>query len=122
MIENAITGVVASGGSTNGVIHLLAIAREAGVPLKIDDFDGISGKTPIITDLKPWGKYVAVDLSNAGGQRLFARRLQEGGLLKDELTCTGKRLFEETATAKETAGQQVIYTVDKPIEITCHSG
>jgi len=77
---------------------------------------GISGKTPIITDPKPWCKYVAVDLSNAGGQRLFARQLQEGGLLKDELTCTGKRLFEETATAKERPGQQVVYTVDKPIK------
>jgi dihydroxy-acid dehydratase len=113
-IENAITGVMASGGSTNGVLHLLAIAREAGIKLSIDDFDRISEKTPIIVDLKPWGKYVAVDLYNAGGQRLFAQRLNEGGHLKDELTCTGKRMFEEVASAKETPGQDVIYTTAKP--------
>ena len=117
-LENAITGIMASGGSTNGVLHLLAIAREAGVKLEIDDFDRISARTPIITDLKPWGKYVAVDLHEAGGQRLFAKRLQEGGLLKDEITCTGKRLFEETASAKETPGQKVIYTTEKPIKKT----
>ncbi len=115
-IVNAITGIMASGGSTNGVLHLLAIAREAGVPLAIDDFDRISAKTPIITDLKPWGKYVATDLWEAGGQRLFAQRLQQGGLLKDELTCSGRRLFEETATAQEKPGQDVVYTVDKPIK------
>jgi dihydroxy-acid dehydratase len=115
-IENAITGVMASGGSTNGVLHLLAIAREAGVPLGIDDFDRISERTPIIVDLKPWGRYVAVDLYEAGGQRLFAKRLQEGGLLKDELTCTGKRMFEEIVSAKETPGQQVIYTSGKPMK------
>src|SRR5262245_31993848 len=113
-IENAITGVMASGGSTNGVLHLLAIAREAGVKLSIDDFDKISEKTPIIVDLKPWGKYVAVDFHKAGGQRLFAKNLKDGGLLKDELTCTGKRMFEEVATAAETSGQDVIYTAAKP--------
>jgi dihydroxy-acid dehydratase len=115
-LENAITGVMASGGSTNGVLHLLAIAREAGVKLSIDDFDKISEKTPIIVDLKPWGKYVATDLSKAGGQRLFAKNLKDGGLLKDELTCTGKRMFEEVADAKETPGQQVIYTTAKPMK------
>ncbi|HXX95308.1 MAG TPA: dihydroxy-acid dehydratase, partial [Planctomycetota bacterium] len=115
-LENAITGVMASGGSTNGVLHLLAIAREAGVPLGIDDFDRVSEKTPIIVDLKPWGKYVAVDLYQAGGHRLFAKRLQEGGLLKDELTCTGRRLFEEITTARETSGQQVITTTDRPMK------
>ncbi len=113
-IENAITGVMASGGSTNGVLHLLAIAREAGVKLSIDDFDTISEKTPIIVDLKPWGKYVAVDLYKAGGQRLFAKNLKDGGLLKDELTCTGKRMFEEVSSAKETPGQEVIYTTARP--------
>src|SRR5262245_7769214 len=113
-IENAITGVMASGGSTNGVLHLLAIAREAGVKLSIDDFDKISEKTPIIVDLKPWGKYVAVDLYKAGGQRLFAKNLKDGGLLKDEMTCTGKRMFEEVANATETPGQDVIYTTAKP--------
>jgi dihydroxy-acid dehydratase len=117
-LENAITGVMASGGSTNGVLHLLAIAREAGVKLAIDDFDRISEKTPIITDLKPWGKYVAVDLYQAGGQRLFARRLQEGGFLKDEVTCTGRRLLEEIASAQETPGQQVIHRTEKPIKKT----
>ena len=115
-IENAITGVMASGGSTNGVLHLLAIAREAGVTLKIDDFDKLSEKTPIIVDLKPWGKYVATDLYNAGGQRLFAQRLKEGGFLKDELTCTGRRMFEEVVSAKEASGQQVIYTCEKPMK------
>jgi dihydroxy-acid dehydratase len=115
-IANAITGIMASGGSTNGVLHLLAIAREAGVKLEIDDFDRISKKTPIITDLKPWGRYVAVDLYEAGGQRLFAKRLQEGGLLKDEITCTGRRMFEEVAGARETPGQQVIFKTDKPIK------
>lgn len=113
-LENAITGVVASGGSTNGVLHLLAIAREAGVKISIDDFDRISEKTPIIVDLKPWGRYVAVDLYKAGGQRLFARRLQEGGFLKNELTCTGKRMFDEAAQAKETPGQDVVFTTQKP--------
>lgn len=117
-IENAITGIMASGGSTNGVLHLLAIAREAGVKLEIDDFDRISRRTPIITDLKPWGRYVAVDLHEAGGQRLFARRLQEGGFLKDEITCSGRRMFEEIKNAKEKPGQPVIYTTDKPIKTT----
>jgi dihydroxy-acid dehydratase len=117
-IENAITGVMASGGSTNGVLHLLAVAREAGVKLSIDDFDKISAKTPIITDLKPWGKYVATDLYQAGGQRLFARRLKEGGLLKDEITCTGRRMFEEVADAPERPGQDVIYPVDRPLKKT----
>jgi dihydroxy-acid dehydratase len=115
-MENAITAVMASGGSTNGVLHLLAIAREAGIKLAIDDFDRISKRTPIITDLKPWGNYFAVDLHAAGGQRLFAKRLQEGGLLKDEITCTGRRLFDEISGAKETAGQQVIYKTDKPLK------
>src|SRR4029077_20693023 len=110
--------VMASGGSTNGVLHLLAIAREAGVKLEIDDFDRISKRTPIITDLKPWGNYFAVDLHAAGGQRLFAKRLQDGGLLKDEITCTGRRMFEEIATATETEGQKVIFTTDKPIKKT----
>jgi dihydroxy-acid dehydratase len=115
-IDNAITGIMASGGSTNGVLHLLAIAREAGVKLKIDDFDRISKRTPIITDLKPWGKFFAVDLFKAGGQRLFAKRLKEGGLLKDEITCTGRRMFEEISSGTETPGQEVIYKTDKPIK------
>jgi dihydroxy-acid dehydratase len=117
-IENAITGIMASGGSTNGVLHLLAIAREAGVKLSIEDFDRISARTPIITDLKPWGQFVAVDLHHAGGQRLFANRLNEGGLLKDEITCTGKRMSEEILSARETPGQKVIYPVAQPLKKT----
>jgi dihydroxy-acid dehydratase len=115
---NGITGVMASGGSTNGVLHLLAIAREAGVKLAIEDFDLISSKTPILTDLKPWGRFVAVDLWEAGGQRLFAKRLKEAGLLKDEITVSGKRMFEEAEAGVETPGQQVIYTAAKPIKKT----
>jgi dihydroxy-acid dehydratase len=115
-IQNAITGVMASGGSTNAVLHLLAIAREAGVPLKIDDFDLISERTPIITDLKPWGRFVAVDLYQAGGQRLFAQRLRELGLLKDEITASGKRLFEELESARETPGQEVITPARRPLK------
>jgi dihydroxy-acid dehydratase len=117
-LENAIAGVMGSGGSTNGVLHLLAIAREAGVKLEMEDFDRISERTPILTDLKPWGKYVAVDLWKAGGQRLFAKRLVDGGHLKDELTVTGRTLFEEAAEGKETPGQDVIATTGKPIKKT----
>jgi len=113
-LHNAITGVMASGGSTNGVLHLLAIAREAGVKLSIDDFDRISEKTPIIVDLKPWGRFVATDFYKAGGQRLFAKRLKDGGYLKDEITVTTKKMFEEVESAVEQAGQEVIYTTDKP--------
>jgi dihydroxy-acid dehydratase len=117
-LENAITGVMASGGSTNGVLHLLAIAREAGLKVSIDDFDRISKKSPIITDLKPWGRFVATEFWKAGGVRLFAKRLMEGGLLKDEITVTGRRLFEEAAEGAETPGQQAILSVDKPYKKT----
>ncbi len=117
-MENAITGVMASGGSTNGVLHLLAIAREAGLKLKLEDFDRVSRKSPIITDLKPWGRFVATEFWKAGGVRLFAKRLMEGGLIKDEITVTGRRLFEEAAEGVETPGQQAILTVDKPYKKT----
>ena len=117
-LENAITGVMALGGSTNGVLHLLAIAREAGLKLSIDDFDRVSMKSPIITDLKPWGRFVATEFWKAGGVRLFARRLMEGKLIKDEITVTGRRLFEEVAGAEEPAGQQAILSVDKPYKKT----
>jgi dihydroxy-acid dehydratase len=113
-LRNAITGVMASGGSTNAVLHLLAIAREAGVKLSIDDFDKVSQKSPIITDLKPWGRFVATEFWKAGGVRLFAKRLVEGGLLQDEITVTGRRLFEEAKEGVETPGQQAILSVDKP--------
>ncbi|MFN3485591.1 MAG: dihydroxy-acid dehydratase, partial [Planctomycetota bacterium] len=97
---------------------LRAIAREAGVGLSIDDFDRISQRTPILTDLKPFGRFVADDLYKAGGVRLLARRLMEAGLLKDERTVTGRTLFEEAREARETPGQQVIRTAKDPIKKT----
>jgi dihydroxy-acid dehydratase len=117
-LENAITGVMASGGSTNGVLHLLAIAKEAGLKLGLADFDRISAKSPIITDLKPWGRFVATEFWKAGGVRLFAKRLMEAGLIKDEITVTGRRLFEEAAEGVETPGQQAILSADKPYKKT----
>jgi dihydroxy-acid dehydratase len=117
-LENAITGVMASGGSTNAVLHLLAIAREAGVELSIDDFDRISERTPILTDLKPFGRFVASDLYRAGGVRLLARRLLDAGLLKDERTASTRTLFEEAREARETPGQQVVRTAADPIKKT----
>ncbi|CAA9438408.1 MAG: Dihydroxy-acid dehydratase [uncultured Rubrobacteraceae bacterium] len=114
--ENAIAAGAASGGSTNLVLHLLAIAREAGIPLDIDDFDRVSGKTPIIADLKPGGRYTAVDLDRAGGTRLFGKRLLEGGLLHgEELNVSGRTLTEEVAEAEEDPGQDVVATVEHPL-------
>ncbi len=112
--ENAIMSVAATGGSTNSVLHLLAMAREAGIPLSIDDFDAISARTPLIADLKPAGKYVAVDVYKAGGIPVIAKKLIEGkpGLLhEDQLTPSGKTLGEEARAAKETPGQDVIKSV-----------
>src|SRR2546422_5981497 len=107
--ENAIASVAATGGSTNGVLHLLAMARESGVPLAIDDFDRISARTPLLADLKPGGRYVATDMHRAGGTRLLAQRLLEAGLLHGAaLTVSGSSLAEEAARGGETAGQQVI--------------
>ena len=118
-IENAIAGVAATGGSTNSVLHLLAIAREAGISLSIDDFDRISSATPILADLKPGGRYVATDLYAAGGTALVAKRMLEAGLLRgDCLTVTGRTLAEEAANAKETPGQQVIHTKNDPLKST----
>lgn len=115
--ENAIASVAATGGSTNAVLHLLAMAREAGVELTIDDFDQISNRTPLIADLKPGGKYTAIDLGRAGGIELVARRLVEGGYLDGEkLTVTGRTIAEEAADAVETPGQDVVYTTEKPIK------
>jgi dihydroxy-acid dehydratase len=114
--ENAIAAFAGTGGSTNAVLHLLAIAREAGVPLTLEDFDRISTNTPIITDLKPFGKYMAPDLERAGGFRLVAKRLMEGRLIKDCKTVSGKTLFEEAASAQETPGQDVIKTTEKPVK------
>jgi dihydroxy-acid dehydratase len=118
-IENAIAGVAATGGSTNAVLHLLAIASEAKIPLSIDDFDRISAKTPILVDLKPGGRFVATDLYAAGGTALIAKRMLEAGLLKGEaITVTGKTLGEEAAAAKETAGQEVVRKIDNPLKPT----
>lgn len=115
-LENAIASVAATGGSTNAVLHLLAIARETDVPLTLEDFDRISSRTPIIADLKPFGHFVAPDLERAGGMRLLAKRLMDAGLLVDELTVSGQRLFDEAKSALETPGQQVISTVKEPIK------
>ena len=115
-LRNAIVSVAATGGSTNAVLHLLAIARDAGVPLTIDEFGKIFASTPLLADLKPGGRFTAVDMYNAGGMRLLGKRLQEAGLLTDALTVTGKMLFEELVSAKETAGQQVIRPLSNPIK------
>jgi len=115
-LENAIASVAATGGSTNAVLHTLAFAREAGIPFTIDDIENISKHTPLITDMKPTGKYTAPDMYRAGGIRLLANRLMEGGYVHgDALTVTGKTLAEEAASAKETPGQQVIRPLSDPI-------
>jgi dihydroxy-acid dehydratase len=117
--ENAIASVAATGGSTNAVLHLLAMAREAGVPLTIDDIGAVSRRTPIIADLKPGGRYVAVDVHRAGGIQLIARRLLEGGKIDGTaITVTGRTLGEEAAKAVETPGQDVIKTVADPLKST----
>ncbi len=115
--ENAIAGVAATGGSTNAVLHLLAMAREAGVPLTIDDFQTISNRTPIYVDLKPSGRFNAVDVDKAGGIGVIAKRLVDGGYLDgSQLTCTGRTIAAEAADAKETPGQEVIHALDKPLK------
>ena len=118
-LENAIAAIAASGGSTNGVLHLLAVAREAGVPLSIDDFDRIAQRTPLLCSLKPGGDYVAVDLYEAGGVPLVAQRLLEAGLLHaDAQTVTGRTVGEHAREAKETPGQKVVRPLDDPIKTT----
>ena len=110
-INNAVACIAASGGSTNGVLHTLAFAREAGIDFTIDDIENISKSTPLICDLTPTGKYNAIDMYRAGGVRLLTQRLIEGGYVDGSaMTCTGLTLGEEAATAKETPGQQVIRT------------
>jgi dihydroxy-acid dehydratase len=119
--ENAVAGVAATGGSTNAVLHVLAMAREAGIPLDIDDFNPICHRTPLITDMKPGGKYTAVDLGNAGGIGLVAQRLVAGGYLDgSQMTVTGQTIAEEAAKAVETPGQNVVYTTESPIK--AHGG
>ena len=118
-IENAITGVAATGGSTNSVLHLLAIANEAKISLSIDDFDRVSSRVPIIADLKPGGRFVATDLYAAGGTALVAKRLLEAGLLRgDAITVTGSTLAEEAAKAKETPSQEVVRKLNAPLKPT----
>jgi dihydroxy-acid dehydratase len=118
-LENAIAGVVATGGSTNAVLHLLAIAHEAGLTLDIDDFNRINARVPLLADLKPGGRFMATDLYRAGGIQLVARRLCEAGLLHaDALTVSGRTLGEEAATAVETPGQEVVRPVSHPIKPT----
>ena len=117
--DNAIAGVAATGGSTNAVLHLLALAREVDVPLVIDDFDTVSRRTPLIADLKPGGRFTAVDLQHAGGAPLVARRLLDAGLLDGgRPTVTGRSLAEECAAAEEAAGQEVVVTVERPLKPT----
>jgi dihydroxy-acid dehydratase len=118
-LENAILAVAASGGSTNGVLHLLAVAREAGVPLDIDDFDRIAESTPSLCDLKPGGRFVATDLHAAGGTAVLASRLKALGLLHaDAPTVTGKSIGRHADEANETPGQEVIRPLDDPIKKT----
>ena len=116
-LENAIAAVAGSGGSTNAVLHLLAVAREMGVELSIDDFDAISERTPLFCDLKPGGRYVAVDLYEAGGVPLVAKRLLEAGLLhEDALTVTGRTVGEHAREAVEAPGQRVVRPLDDPLK------
>src|SRR3954469_7477879 len=118
-LENAIAAVASSGGSTNGVLHLLAVAREAGVLLDIDDFDRIANGVPTLCDLKPGGRFVATDLHAAGGTALLAQRLLAGGHLhEDQITVTGRTIGEHAREATETAGQEVIRPLDNPIKAT----
>jgi dihydroxy-acid dehydratase len=116
-LESAIACVCASGGSTNGVLHLLAVAREAGVDLSIDDFEEISRRTPLLADLKPGGRFVATDLYRAGGVPLILSRLSEAGLLhRDEITVSGRTIGEEADDATEEDGQEVVRSLSDPLK------
>jgi dihydroxy-acid dehydratase len=118
---NAIAAAAATGGSTNAVLHLLAIAHEAGVPLSIDEFDAISRRTPVIADLRPGGKYVALDVDAAGGTQLLGKRLADGHLVDASVTtATGRSFATEVASATETPGQAVIATAERPFK--AHGG
>ncbi|CAN5448147.1 MAG: dihydroxy-acid dehydratase [Actinomycetota bacterium] len=117
--ENAIASVAATGGSTNAVLHFLAIAREAGIPLDIDDFDRVSSRTPIIADLKPGGRFVAADMDKAGGSKLLGKKLLDANLLEGgELAANGNTLAEEVEDAEEAPGQEVIVPVESPLRAT----
>jgi dihydroxy-acid dehydratase len=116
-LENAIASVAATGGSTNGVLHLLAVAREANIDLTIDDFERISKQTPLFADMKPGGRYVATDLYRAGGVPLILSRLSEAGLLhRDQITVTGRTIGEEADAADEAPGQDVVRPVADPVK------
>jgi len=116
-LDNAIAAVATTGGSTNAVLHLLAVAREAGVRLTIDDFDKINRKIPLLADLKPGGRFMAADLYAAGGTTLVAKRLLDAGLLHaDQLAVTGRTIGEEARQASETPGQQVVRPLSNPIK------
>ncbi len=118
-LENAIVAVATTGGSTNAVLHLLAVAREAGVRLTIDDFDKINRKVPLLADLKPGGRFTAADLYTAGGTTLVAKRLLDAGILHpDQPTVTGRTIGEEARQANETPGQQVLRSLANPIKST----
>jgi dihydroxy-acid dehydratase len=118
-IENAVAAVMATGGSTNAVLHLLAVAREANVPFAIDDFDRISARTPLLADMKPWGRFTAPDMDTAGGIMLVLQRLLDAGLLnKDAPTVTGRTIGEEARAARETAGQEVVRPLGEPLAPT----
>ena len=115
-LQNAIAGVMATGGSTNAVLHLLAVAREASVRLSIDEFDRISRRTPLLADMKPWGRFTAPEMYEAGGMGVVARRLLDAGLLNaDAMTVTGRTIGDEARAARETPGQQVVRSLSKPI-------
>jgi dihydroxy-acid dehydratase len=117
--ENAIRSAAATGGSTNVVLHLIAIAREAGISLNVDDFDRLSEDTPLIGDLRPGGRYVALDMDRAGGTKLLAKRLLEAGKLDGSVqTVTGKTVAQEAMEAVEAPGQEVVLPVDKALKPT----
>jgi dihydroxy-acid dehydratase len=118
-LENAIAAVATSGGSTNGVLHLLAVAKEMGVPLEIDEFDQISERTPLTCDLQPGGRYVATELYEAGGVPLVLKRMLEAGILNaDAATVTGRTIGEHAAEASETEGQRVVRALSEPLKPT----
>src|SRR5215213_7552094 len=118
-LENAIAGVAMSGGSTNAVLHLLAVARESGIDLDIDDFDRIAAKTPLLCDLKPFGRFVATDLHAAGGTALVASRLADVGMLHEEaITVTGRTVGEHARAAQEAPGQEVVRPLTDPLKPT----
>ncbi len=115
--ENAIASMAAMGGSTNGVLHLLSVARELDVPLTIDDFDAILERTPVIADMKPWGRFVATDVYAAGGLGLVSRELLKRGLIDgDAMTVDGRTLAQVAEDVEETPGQQVVTTIEKPVK------